>query len=282
MNQKINQLLEDLNEQLNFLNLEIDDNLVRCEKAIEIILKSVQKLKLLFFKENFKSIDKEIDFFKNIKPKFTSKLIYYNLIYKIEAQMPFGGERVLKKYFNNELDKIKRYFYNNHDFNKYRRTGSSYLDTKYYVRGAIDIKLAVDSFFFEADHTFATSHDFKLAKILAHDLLQVYIEDRLRDIDYKTLKEKTQREPNTKLSWTSSKVALIELIYALQTEGVFNNGIADIKDIVEHFEKNLNIDLGQYRRTFLEIKARKADRPRFIQALKDTLEKRMNNSDEQV
>lgn len=282
MNQKINQLLEDLNEQLNFLNLEIDDNLVRCEKAIEIILKSVQKLKLLFFKENFKSIDKEIDFFKNIKPKFTSKLIYYNLIYKIEAQMPFGGERVLKKYFNNELDKIKRYFYNNHDFNKYHRTGSSYLDTKYYVRGAIDIKLAVDSFFFEADHTFATSHDFKLAKILAHDLLQVYIEDRLRDIDYKTLKEKTQREPNTKLSWTSSKVALIELIYALQTEGVFNNGIADIKDIVEHFEKNLNIDLGQYRRTFLEIKARKADRPRFIQALKDTLEKRMNNSDEQV
>ena len=196
--------------------------------------------------------------------------------------MPFGGERVLKKYFNNELDKIKRYFYNNHDFNKYHRTGSSYLDTKYYVRGAIDIKLAVDSFFFEADHTFATSHDFKLAKILAHDLLQVYIEDRLRDIDYKTLKEKTQREPNTKLSWTSSKVALIELIYALQTEGVFNNGIADIKDIVEHFEKNLNIDLGQYRRTFLEIKARKADRPRFIQALKDTLEKRMNNSDEQV
>ena len=141
MNQKINQLLEDLNEQLNFLNLEIDDNLVRCEKAIEIILKSVQKLKLLFFKENFKSIDKEIDFFKNIKPKFTSKLIYYNLIYKIEAQMPFGGERVLKKYFNNELDKIKRYFYNNHDFNKYHRTGSSYLDTKYYVRVQIPVIL---------------------------------------------------------------------------------------------------------------------------------------------
>ena len=49
----------------------------------------------------------EIDFFKNIKPKFTSKLIYYNAIYKIESKKPHGGERVLKKYLNNELEKLK-------------------------------------------------------------------------------------------------------------------------------------------------------------------------------
>jgi hypothetical protein len=98
LNSKINLLLFDLNEQLNFIDLEIDDTLVRCEKAIEIILKSVQKLKIIFIKENFKSEEKEIDFFKNVKPKFTLKLIYYNIIYKMEAQMPYGGERILKKY----------------------------------------------------------------------------------------------------------------------------------------------------------------------------------------
>lgn len=282
MNQKTNSLLSDLNEQLNFINLEIDDRITCCEKAIEVILLSVKKLKIIFNKENLQSEEREIDFFKNIKPKFTSKLIYYNIVYKIEAQMPYGGERVLKKYLNNELEKIKRYFYNNHDFNKYHRTGGTYLDNKYYVRGNIDIKLAVDSFFFEADHSFATSHDFKLAKILAHDLVQVYIEDRLRDIDYKTQKEKSQREPNIKLNWTASKVSLIEMIYALQSEGVFNNGVADIKDIVENFEKNFGIDLGQYRRTFLEIRNRKTERPKFLQSLKDTLEKRMDNSDETI
>ena len=282
MNAKYNQLLNELIEQLNFINLEIDDTMVRCEKGIEIISKSVKKLKAQFIKDNFTTEAQEIEFFKNIKPKFTSKLIYYNIVYKIEARMPYGGERVVKKYLNSELEKIKNYFYNNHEFNKYHRTGSVYLDNKYYVRGEIDIKLAVDSFFFEVDQSFATSHDFKIAKILAHDLVQVYLEDKLRSIDYKVNKEKSQLNHNSKLTWTSSKVALIELIYALQTEGVFNNGVSDIKDIVEHFEKNLNIDLGQYRRTFLEIKARKNDRPRFIQALKDTLEKRMNNSDEQV
>ena len=72
------------------------------------------------------------------------------------------------------------------------------------------------------------------------------------------------------------------MIYALQTEGVFNNGVADVKDIINQFEKSFDIDLGQYRRTFLEIRGRKTDRPKFLLTLKDTLEKRMNNSDERI
>nr|WP_315218287.1 RteC domain-containing protein [uncultured Flavobacterium sp.] len=280
MKSKTNQLLTDLNEQLNYINLEIDDTLIRCEKAIEIIIKSINKLKIVFLNENCKSLEHEIEFFKNVKPKFTSKLIYYNIIYKIEARLPNGGEKVVKDYIKNELDKIKNYFFNNHEFNKYRRTGSNYLDNKYYVRGAVDIKLAIDSFYFEADQNFATSHDFKLAKIMAHDLVQVYLEDKLRTIEYKALKEKSQLNHNTKLTWTASKVALIELLYALQSEGAFNNGRADLKEIMDHFERTFNIDLGQYRRTFLEIRARKSERTKFINALKVTLKKRMDDSDE--
>ena len=280
MKSKTNQLLTDLNEQLNYINLEIDDTLIRCEKAIEIIIKSIDKLKIVFLNENCKSQEHEIEFFKNVKPKFTSKLIYYNIIYKIEARLPNGGEKVVKDYIKNELDKIKNYFFNNHEFNKYRRTGSNYLDNKYYVRGAVDIKLAIDSFYFEADQNFATSHDFKLAKIMAHDLVQVYLEDKLRTIEYKALKEKSQLNHNTKLTWTASKVALIELLYALQSEGAFNNGRADLKEIMDQFERTFNIDLGQYRRTFLEIRARKSERTKFINALKVTLKKRMDDSDE--
>ena len=140
MNLKINTLLSDLNEQLNFIDIEFDDTINRCEKAIEIIIVSIQKLKILFLKEKFKNQEQEIDFFKNIKPKFTSKLIYYNVIFKIETKKPHGGERILKKYLNNELDKLKRYFDNNLDFYRYYRTGSNYLDIKYFTRGKFDIK----------------------------------------------------------------------------------------------------------------------------------------------
>ncbi|MCZ8330650.1 MAG: RteC domain-containing protein [Flavobacterium sp.] len=282
MNYKITQLLSDLNEQLNFTDLEIDDPIKRCENAIDITLKSLQKLKFLFEKEKIKSHEQEIDFFKNVKPKFTSKLIYYNAVFKIETKKPHGGERILKKYLYNELDKLKRYFDSNLDFYRYYRTGSSYLDHKYFVRGKFDVKLALDSFYFEADHTFSTSHDFKVAKILAHDLIQVYLEDKLLIMENKDPKEKSQVQPKVKQIWTGSKVALIELLYALHTEGVFNNGASDLKDIAEYLEAVFDIDLGQYHRAFLEIRMRKSDQTKFLNTLKEKLVKRMENTDDML
>ncbi len=280
MNPKYNILLNQLNEQLNFIDLEIDDQIKKCEQAITIILESINELKKATIKSNFKSQNEEIQFFKDIKPKFTSKLIYYNTIFKIETKKPHGGERILKKYLNNELDKLKRYFDNNLDFYKYYRTGSNYLDHKYFSRGKIDIKLALDSFYFEVDHSYSTSHDFKVAKIMAHDLIQVYLEDQLLMLENKEPKEKSQVNPKVKQTWTGSKVALIELLYALHTEGVFNNGSSDLKDIAEYFENIFNINLGQYHRAFLEIRMRKSDQTKFLNALKEKLIKRMENTDD--
>lgn len=282
LNSKINKTLIDLNEQLNFIDLEIDNHIKKSENAIEIILKSVTALKKIINNNKFKTETEEIIFFKEVKPQFTSKLIYHNMVYKIEMKRPNGGNRILKKYFLNELQKLKAYFDNELDFYKYYRSGSSYLDHKYFLRGKYDIKLALDSYYFETDISFSTSHDFKVARILANDLIQLYLEDQLIMIENKNLGEKSQRKPNTKLIWTSSKVALTELIYALHSEGVFNNGAADLKDIAEYFEHIFEIELGQYRRTFLEIRARKTDKTKFISVLNEALLKRMENSDETI
>lgn len=282
MNSKINQLLVNLNEQINFIDLEIDNPIQKCEKAIEVILISISNLKKVVLKNNFKSDIEEIHFFKDIKPHFTAKLIYYNMVYKIEMKRPNGGNRILKKYYHNELSKLKAFFDNELEFYQYYRSGNSYLDYKYFLRGKFDIKLALDSYYFEADTNFSTSHDFKVAKILANDLIQLYIENQLIMIDNKDNGEKSQRKPNVKMVWTGSKVALTELLYALHSEGVFNNGVADLKDIGEYFEHVFEIDLGQYRRTFLEIRARKTDRTKFITSLNENLLKRMENSDDVI
>lgn len=280
MSYKIHQLLANLNEQINFIDLEIDNPIHKCEKAIEVILASIVNLKKIILKSSFKSEQEEIHFFKDVKPQFTSRLIYYNAVYNIEMKKPNGGNRILKKYYNNELLKLKAFFDNELEFYKYYRSSNSYLDYKYFLRGKFDIKLSLDSYYFETDTDFATSHDFKVAKILANDLIQLYLENQLIMMDNKDNSEKSQHKPNIKLIWTGSKVALTELLFALHTEGTFNNGATDLKDIAEYFEHIFEIDLGQYRRTFLEIKARKNDRTKFITTLNEKLLTRMNNSDE--
>lgn len=282
MNPKIQILLSNLTEQLNFIDLEIDNPISKCENAIQVILSSIANLKKEISKNNFKTDTEEIQFFKEIKPQFTSKLIYHNMIYKIEMKKPNGGHRIIKKYYNNELIKLKAFFDNELEFYKYYRSGSVYLDYKYFLRGKFDIKMSLDSYYFETDTNFSTSHDFKVAKILANDLIQLYLENQLLMIDNKDTSEKSQRKPNIKMTWTGSKVALIELMYALHTEGVFNNGASDLKDIAEYFEHIFEIDLGQYRRAFLEIRARKSDNTKFLTTLNEALLKRMENSDEVI
>ena len=282
MNYKILKLLATLNDQLNFIDLEIDNQSTRCEKAIEIILKTIDSLRGVLLKTKFKTDAEEIKFFKEIKPQFTSKLIYYNTIFKIEMKRPNGGNRIVKKYYNNELVKLKAFFDNELEFYKYYRSGSTYLDHKYFLRSKFDIKMSLSSYYFEADTNFSTSHDYKVAKILANDLIQLYLENNLVLIGNKDNGEKSQRKPNLKMIWTSPKVALIELVYALHTEGVFNNGAADLKDIAEYFEHIFEIDLGQYRRTFLEIRTRKADRAKFLTTLNKGLLKRMEDTDEGI
>jgi hypothetical protein len=233
----------------------------------------------VFARENFKSEEREIDFFKNIKPQFTSKFIYYNTIYKIEAKIPHGGDDIVKKYLNKELKKLKKYFDNNLDFYGYHRTGNNYLDFKYFIRGNFDIKLTLDCSYFDSDHNFCTSHDFKVAMIFANDLIQIYLENKLLLMDKIEPIAKTQLEHNAKQNWTGSKVALIELLYALHSNGDFNNGASDLKDIVAYFETVLSIDLGQYRRVFLEIRGRKSENTKYLNTLKDTLKKRIDTID---
>lgn len=152
---------------------------------------------------------------------------------------------------------------------------TTYLDYKYFVRGKHDIKLSLDTFYFEADHNFSTSHDYKVAKIIANDLIQVYLEDQLHSTLYR---DKSLEPP--KLNWTGSKTALIELIYALHSQGVFDNGNVDIKVISKIFESAFNVNLGDFYHTFMELKSRKINRTKFLDNLRDSLIRKMNEQDE--
>ena len=286
MPENYNQQYEDLEDKLRMIDLEEDNILKKSEQSFQTALQAINQLRDDLQQKPLVSQNDEISFFKEIKPKFISKLIYHLSVFNIETNKPNGGIKVRRKYYQNELDKLKRYFDNNLEFYRYYRTHSNYLDHKYFVRGKQDIRLTLDSFFFETDPNFSTSHDFKVSNILANDLLNVYLEDELNKLDMRDLNNgRSQQgrlagEPKGKLTWTDSKVALIELMYALQARGVFNNGIADLKEIAAFFEDTFGIEVGQYHRTFLEIRIRKTGRTKFLDSLRDSLTRRMDEADD--
>lgn len=109
MNAKINLLITNLNEQLNFLVLEFTDAIKHSEKAIEMIVKSLDNLKALIIKNKFRTETEEIIFFKEVKPQVFSKLIFHTKVLKIETKRPFHFQGS----FNNgkaEIKEIASYF----------------------------------------------------------------------------------------------------------------------------------------------------------------------------
>ena len=269
-------LSSELNHQLQHIHLKTMDPIEYSELAIGSVVSILEQLKTFFISYQFETKTDEVQFFREIKPQFASKLIYYNEIYNMETKKPLASAKVQCKYYSNELAKLKDYFDENIHFYKYYRTGNRCLDKKYFVRGKHDIKLTIDSFYFQADQRFSTSHDYTVAKILANDQIKVYIEEQIALLQNQIANPNPSRNSQ---KWTASKVALTELIYALHTEGVFNNGASDLKDITAFFETTFNVDLGHFHRTFLDIRSRTSERTKFLNGLREKLLVRMDQSD---
>lgn len=273
------QLLSELDKQLQSIHSKTDNPVQYAELAIKVLIPIFENLKTKFLKHTFANKSEEISFFRDTKPQFAAKLIYYNEIYNIETSKPFGSKKAIRKYYNLELLKLQAFYNENKEFYKYYRTDNKSLDHKYFLRGKHDLRHTLDSFYFQADNRFSTSHDYKVAKILANEKLKSYIENEIAKLEQK--EETSVANANTKTQkWTGSKVGLIELIYALHTEGVFNHGTSELKEVATFFETTFNIDLGQFNRAFLEIRARKSERTKFINTLKEKLILRMDDADE--
>jgi hypothetical protein len=121
------------------------------------------------------------------------------------------------------------------------RNNTTHLDDKYFVRGKPDLRLYVDAFIYDADPEFSTSHDFKASKILANDLLCIYLNAELATLDRKeNSMNKNTFIPKGKYVWADSKISLTELIYALHSKKnialVFINTILmnDLKSLLNN------------------------------------------------
>lgn len=259
------QLHETLKAELENIARENQEVIAKASKSLVSLRSSIRQLKDFVHRYQFKSKAEEIKFFKEIKPVFASQYFYYDKIFSIKINEPFGSRESMTVYYFQQLDKLQDFVKENREFYSYCLSNSSTFDDKYFTRENNSYRDI------EVDTTFSTGYDLILATILANQLVKEHLQNVIRNLDSEFPETKSST-----LSWTGTKTGLIEIIYSLQALGVFNNGKADIKQVASSFESFFNISLGNWYRHFQEIRLRKIARTNFIDQMKKILEDRLD------
>lgn len=267
--EKTKGLLTSLENKINELKTEKTGQLELMQYALMETDEAIRTIKSWVIKHDFDSWESEINFFKNLKPLFTSQFIYYSKVIALLSSMPHSGTKVQKRHLEGEFDYLNYFSLENREFISYYRRKATYLDLKYFMRFKydLDVKLAPD--FHNYDERFSTSHDHLIATILAHDQYELFLKKQLQQ-----LKETPTPEPTSStggLQWTAPKVALTELVFALHHTHCFNGGNTSLSETVKWFEEALSVDLGNYHNTMAEIRNRKSNPTRFLQLLTENL-----------
>lgn len=279
MKTKIAEIVSDLNSSIQIKELELSDVIQDVPSIIGMMETVFEELKMIVSEYNFLNDNEEIYFFKEIKPKLFSKLIYFRKIYYLELNRPVADFNRIRKYLHKEQYRIHFFSERNADFIQYYRSGKTTLDKFYFLRNRREFELNLECFYFERDPKFSTNFDFKVAKLLANDMLAAYLNAELAKLtnDENNIGAICSSKSNEK--WTDTKAALTEIIYGIHLLCSINAGNTDIKILASIFSKIFNIDLSDIYHTFLQIRNRKGDRTIYLNRMIKALNQRMDELD---
>ncbi|HBG41770.1 MAG TPA: RteC protein [Porphyromonadaceae bacterium] len=241
-------------------------------EASHVLADAFNRLKEFILSYNFKEEEEEILFFKEVKPKLCYRLIYYRKVYNIEMNRPIGVDKQ-REYLCEKLNEINTYCTKRLDFIRYYRSGSTHLDSLYFLRGKADPEQYLETFYYELDPNFSTNCDFKIAKILSNDLLSAYLMHEIELLNNNGFKTYSFGFPATKKTWKGTKTELQEQIYAWDSASSF--GDVPLTQLYDYIQNVFNIELdGNLSRAFGDLKIRNVPTP-FLDKLKNALLKRM-------
>lgn len=236
-------------------------------------------LKRAILGQGFRNDQDEIHFFKEIKPKILSKLIFYNKLYRIETFSPTYSNTLLENYYLKKIEQLSAEFKihaHKTDFYRYYKSERTDKDMEYFTLGNIDFNNGLSSIVFEIDPKFSTYYDYKIARILANEHLYEYLQAKILSIQ--TSCDYTGFQDNDSLIWSESQNALIELIYALHVTGSINYGKGEIRKIAVFFQGVFGISLTDMHHAFHRMKTRSKSKTSFLDKLKESLENYMGKN----
>ncbi len=248
--------------------------------SLEIINYIEIKLKELFKwlkKYVFDTIQEEIHFFKELKPRMVSKLLFYNTIVELETTLPLTKKNKIKHY-EKLLSEINQFSVNNQEIYKYYRSRKSNKDEEYFVRRNHKILFHHNCCLINNNVKICTCHDHNFATIISNKMLAKFLEKKLDELNGIV---KVNSDPKKhKFIWTGTKVDLTEMVYGFQATGSINNGNFDLKELAVFLGTmfNVEIDSNLYG-NYSDIKSRKVSKTRFINTMSEKLIEKMDDED---
>lgn len=272
------EILNEIEKKHESLELSIDKSILdTTEQMILLLTEKLDIMKQHVISSNFKSIDEEIIFFKDIKPYVHGLLIFYKNIYDVETTCPIGSDKEIVNHYNNFLEKLsktnKRHYQIN-SFYQYIKSKRTDKDELFFLRFKNkDIIYKHNQSFVFIDHQFTTFYDTLLSLIISEKKIYFYIKNKIDHIllDY-------NNTTNSNLNWSNSKSSMIELIYALHISKSIPQ--SNIRKIASVFEQVFGLKLGDIHHTYHRMKYRTNSRTLFLDQLKEALESHLGQNDQ--
>ncbi|MCK0145273.1 RteC domain-containing protein [Arenibacter sp. F26102] len=255
----------------SFLN-----KIVSYDKVISYCQHILEEYRIAVVSHGFPDEDAEIQFFKKDKPFLFGLLLQYNHQLSFELNfpnIPYGGNDDI---INKKIEEVTAFLSGHKDMVLYLELQSKTFDSQFFLRknkGQFTYLCRHDHSF---DSEFCTSHDGLIANLVGYQGFLKYLQNKL---GMSSTIGSASKVVMPEIEWTGSKVALVELGFALYHSGSINHGRASIKSVMRFLEQVTAMDLGDYHHTSIRLRNR-TNPTKFVDKLKNSLQKWISEVDE--
>jgi len=275
---KIAILIDCFSTSISQINESNDNELSKIDQKIAVSRDCLSELRNIIRNDKFPSPKDEITYFKSQKPLILGKLGYYRKQKEFLLEKPIISISKQKESILNELNRMDCENVKSFEFIKYYRLNQDELDHLFFLRGN-NFEMFLISPHQNHDPEFSTQHDYMVANIITNDLLLKFYNKQIQHLnrnDSNIVAEEILPPSICGITWTATVTELIELTKGLETIGAINNGNIDMKKVSEACKIIFGVDIGNYSKTYSQIKERKKDVTKFIDKLKMALQNRID------